>query len=598
MPTRSEPPAADDAALRLEPQVRAFIVLLALLQGLALWLVHLGGEQGWPLLDTLGPRVCWYTLVLSVPTAMALSVRRLDEARFWQHAALIAVVYLALSAWAAHAATGAPGLEPNRILTPFAAGMAAALFVAGPFLQCRQEHGRWCAPYPELFAHAWQNALTLVVAAVFTGLCWAVLGLWGGLFKLIGVGFFADLFTSRPFVYLGTGVIVGLGVLVGRSQSKPVRVLRRLLFAIFTGLFPLLAAIALLFVATLPFTGLAPLWGTRSAATVLMSLVLAMVVFANAVYQDGDEPPPYPRALRLLALAGLVVLPVFAVLALVALGLRISQYGWSVDRLWGVLAACVLCVHAFGYAWAALSRRGPWLARLEPVNVTAALLGVALVLLANSPVLDPQRIAAHSQVQRLLDGRTDAGAFDVDYLRFLSGRAGYRALSELKDAPRVQADAALLERIDRALQRQYRYLPWGREAGATIDDVAQARDLVRTSGAVPEDWWPALLGDAGLDSIACLQPGSDCIAIARDLDGDGAIDMLLCNLGAGWAAGHCRLHARQDGSWVDVAALVVAPGEEGEVQAALRRGEVGVLPRRWPDLEVGGQRVPVDAPSP
>lgn len=598
MPTPSEPLSADDAVLRLEPQARAFIVLLALLQGLALWLVHLGGEQGWPLLDTLGPRVCWYTLVLSVPTAMALSVRRLDEARFWQHAALIAVVYLALSAWAAHAATGAPGLEAGRILTPFAASMAAALFVAGPFLQCRQEHGRWCAPYPELFAHAWQNALTLVVAAVFTGLCWAVLGLWGGLFKLIGVGFFADLFTSRPFVYLGTGVIVGLGVLVGRSQSKPVRVLRRLLFAIFTGLFPLLAAIALLFVVTLPFTGLEPLWGTRSAATVLMSLVLAMVVFANAVHQDGDEPPPYPRALRLLASAGLVVLPVFAVLALVALGLRISQYGWSVDRLWGVLAACVLCVHAVGYAWAALSRRGPWLARLEPVNVTAALLGVALVLLANSPVLDPQRIAAHSQVQRLLDGRTDAGSFDVDYLRFLSGRAGYQALSGLMDAPQVQADAALLERIDRALRRQYRYLPWGPEAGTTVDDVAQARDLVRTSGPVPGDWWPALLGNAGLDSAACLQPGSDCIAIARDLDGDGATDMLLCNLGAGWAAGHCRLHTRQDGRWVDVAALVVPSGEGGEVQAALRRGEVGVLPRRWPDLEVGGQRVPVDAPSP
>src|SRR5690606_39717959 len=87
----------------------------------------------------------------------------------------------------------------------------------------------------------------------------------------------------------------------------------------------------------------------------------------------------------------------------VALGLRIGQYGWTVDRLWGVLAASVLAAHAFGYAWAALSRKDPWLAKLEPVNVTAALLGVALVLLANSPVLDPQRIAAHSQVERLLD---------------------------------------------------------------------------------------------------------------------------------------------------------------------------------------------------
>lgn len=595
MPTRSEA-LSDEAGPRLEPQVRAFIVLLALLQGLALWLVHLGGEHGWTLFDTLGPRVSWYTLVLSVPTAMALSVRRLDEARFWQHAGLIGVVYLGLSLWAARAATGAPGLEEDRILAPFAASMAAALFVAGPFLQCRQEHGRWCAPYPELFAHAWQNALTLAVAAVFTGLCWAVLGLWGGLFKLVGVDLFADLFTSTPFLYLGTGVIVGLGVLVGRSQSKPVRVLRRLLFAIFTGLFPLLAAIAVLFVATLPFTGLEPLWGTRSAATVLMALVLAMVVFANAVYQDGDEPAPYPRPLRLLASAGLVVLPVFAVLALVALGLRIQQYGWTVDRLWGVLAASVLAVHAFGYAWAALSRRGRWLARLEPVNVTAALLGVALVLLANSPALDPQRIAANSQVQRLLDGKTDPVDFDVDYLRFLSGRAGHQALAGLAQEPRVQEDAKLAKRIERALAREQRWLPWV-DAEPTLDTVEQARELVATPAPVPDDWWPALLSEMPLESLGCLRPGSDCVAIAHDLDGDGAADMLLCNLAGSWAA-HCQLHARDaDGAWVDITQVVLPDGQSGSVAEALRRGDVESAPRRWPDLMVDGQRVPVEVPS-
>ena len=594
MPTRSEA-LDDEAAPRLEPQVRAFIVLLALLQGLALWLVHLGGENGWPLMDGLGPRVSWYTLVLSVPTAMALSVRRLDEARFWQHAALIGVVYLGLSLWAARAATGAPGLEEDRILAPFAASMAAALFVAGPFLQCRQEHGRWCAPYPELFAHAWQNALTLAVAAVFTGACWAVLGLWAGLFKLVGVDLFADIFTSRPFAYLGTGVIVGLGVLVGRSQSKPVRVLRRLLFAIFTGLFPLLAAIAVLFVATLPFTGLEPLWGTRSAATVLMALVLAMVVFANAVHQDGGEPPPYPRPLRLLASAGLAVLPVFVALALVALGLRIGQYGWTVDRLWGVLAASVLSVHAFGYAWAALSRKGPWLARLEPVNVAAALLGVALVLLANSPVLDPQRIAANSQVERLLDGRTAHEAFDVDYLRFLSGRAGYQALAGLQDEPRVQTDEAFATRIDRALQRQYRYVPWREDAAPVIEDVAQARELIATVGELPADWWPALVGKPAMESVGCLQPGGDCVAVARDLDGDGATDVLLCNLGAGWAV-HCGLHARRGEAWASITQVVIPGGSQDAAAAALRRGEVDVAPRRWPDLVVGGQRVPVDVP--
>ena len=49
----------------------------------------------------LAGRVCWYTLVLAVPTMMALGVVRLRDARFWQHAAGTALVVGGLAAWAA-----------------------------------------------------------------------------------------------------------------------------------------------------------------------------------------------------------------------------------------------------------------------------------------------------------------------------------------------------------------------------------------------------------------------------------------------------------------------------------------------------------------
>lgn len=602
MATRSErarPDALSPADESLPRPVRGFIVLLALLQALALWLVWIGVVNDWPLLGTLGVQVCWYALVLAVPTAMVLSVRRLDDARFWQNAGLVAAAFVALSAWVARAATGAPGLEADRVLSPFAISMAAALFAAGPFLQCRQDHGRWCAPYAELFAHAWQNALTVLVAGVFTGICWAVLGLWAGLFKLIGVDLFADLFTETAFIYLATGLFAGLGVLIGRSQSRPVQMMRRLLIAIFTGLYPLLAVIAVLFVATLPFTGLAPLWETHFAASVLMWLVVAMVVFANAVYQDGHEPVPYPRALRMVSAAGLAVLPVFAVLALVALGLRVGQYGWSVERIWAAIAAAVLTIHAFGYVWAALDPRGRWLARLEPVNVTAALAGLMLVLLANSPVLDPQRIAASSQAQRLLDGRTSAADFDVEYLRYLSGRAGHAALRELADAPQVQADAELAGRIDRALLQKERFQPLAWDSGAKgpgDDSASLQRGSVPVVGPEPEaSWWQALATGV-IDSVGCGQPGSDCVAIVRDLDGDSSLDVLLCHLDGSHVT-HCRLHTLEAGHWYDVAPVVMYGDGTPKLNAALRRGELKVLPRRWPDLEVAGQRTPIEDPS-
>src|SRR5690554_6393797 len=116
---------------------------------------------------------------------MALSVGRLRDVRFWQHAVGALGVFAGLAAWASWNATGAPGIRADQVLGPFGVSIAIGLFVSLPWLQCRLAHGHWQAPYPCLFEHAWQNALTLALAALFTGICWLVLALWGALFALV-----------------------------------------------------------------------------------------------------------------------------------------------------------------------------------------------------------------------------------------------------------------------------------------------------------------------------------------------------------------------------------------------------------------------------
>src|SRR5690606_12590707 len=385
---------------------RAMIVLLAVLQGGLLYLAERGHEAGWWIFSELSGRVCWYTLVLAVPTLMSLSLVRLRDARFWQHAAGAAAVFAGLAAWAAWNATGGPGIQSNAVLWPFSVSVAIGLFVVLPWLQCRLATGHWRAPYPCLFEHAWQNALTLALAGLFTGICWMVLWLWGALFSLVEITFFRELFREDAFVYLATGAMAGLGVLIGRTQHRPVRVARQVLFAIFTGLLPLLAFIAVLFVASLPFTGLAPLWEMRSAATTLVTVIALLVAFTNAVLQDGEGERPYPAWLRRLVDAGLVLLPVYALLALYALWLRVGQHGWTPDRVWATLLVVVASGHAVGYALAALRPRDGWLAAVRPVNRVMSLVAIAVVVLANTPLLDPHRIAVSSQLARLADGRT------------------------------------------------------------------------------------------------------------------------------------------------------------------------------------------------
>lgn len=585
-------------ATTLPRNERAFIVLLAVLQGGLMYLAEEGRTAGlWPFAGLAG-RVCWYSLVLGVPTAMALSVVRLRDARFWQHAIGMVLVVAALAAWASWSATGGPGVRADSVLAPFGASLAVGLFVALPWLQCRLAHGHWRAPYACLFEHAWQNALTLALAALFTGICWMVLWLWGALFALVRIEFFRDLFREDAFVYLATGAMAGLGVLIGRTQQRAVAVARQVLFGIFTGLLPLLAFIAVLFVASLPFTGLAPLWEMRSAAATLVSVVALLVAFTNSVLQDGEGDRPYPAWLRRLVDAGLALLPVYALLALYALWLRIDQHGWTADRVWAVLLALVVVGYAFGYAWAVLRGRDGWLGAIRPVNRVMSLLVVALAVLANTPVLDPHRIGVSSQLQRLADGRTAPDDFDLDWLRFESGRRGWEATLALRENPTWADDPARLAELERVIARQSR---WGGDASGERAqepprDAAALRDQVHlANGAVvPDDsWWVALA--EGLGDRNCSRASDDCILLTPDLDGDGTPDPLLCTLGDGFSA-HCAVHARDaEGSWAVAATLDLWP--EGTSEQTWRRelrrdlieGDVQPVPRNWPDLSVGGR---------
>lgn len=585
----------------LPARTRPFVVLIALLQGLLLYLAETGREHAWPLFDVLGGRVCWYALVLTVPTMMSLSVLDLRDRRFWQHSLAAAVVFLLLAVWAAWSATGAPGLVSDRVLLPFGLSMALGLFVALPYLQCRlQDHG-WRAPYPALFEHAWQNALTIALAALFVGICWAVLVLWGELFALLRIRFFRDLFREEAFAYLATGLMAGLGILIGRTQHRPVRIARQIVFAIFTGLLPLLALILLMFVASLPFTGLDALWNTRSAAALLICVQALMLVFLNAVWQSGEQAPPYPAWLRRGISLSLLVLPVYAVLALYAVWLRIDQYGWTAERVWGAVLALVLAGYSLGYAFAALRRGGTWLYPLPRINVILSLVVLAVIALVNSPLADPHRLSVRDQVARLQDGRTPAERSDFVYLRFHAGRLGYRAALALRDDPLVRRNPRLRAELDRVIARTTPYEQFRsdeelrRSAVRSVDDARRLLVAAPGTGTLDPAWVTALVAQR-LPGGRCLQPDADCVVLSRDLDGDGTAEYLLCDLGMSWGA-TCQVHTRKSAGWTHVG-TVTLHGPQDRLDAPLRAGRMQTEHRRWADVVVDGQRSEVNVHAP
>lgn len=574
----------------LSASTRSAIVLIALLQGLLLYLAHqLDGR--WPFQE-IGSHFRWYAWVLSVPTAIALTVVDLRDRRLWLHAATGSLVVLALASWIGWNLQGPSGLRPDTLGAPFSLAMAIATFILLPWWQLRLRDGHWRATYDGLFERAWQNGLTLAMAALFTGLTWLLLWLWAALFALVKIDAFSELFRQPAFIALATGTLAGFGVLIGRTQHRAIQITRQILFALCRGLLPLLSFITVLFVLSLPFTGLQPLWETRSAAALLLVLALLLVAFANAVYQHDSEQAPYPTWLRRLVEASLVVLPVLAALALYAMWLRINQYGWTLDRFWAALVAVLVAGYAVGYALAPFRRGGRWLQRLEPANRVMCWAVLAAALLSNSPLLDPMRITLASQKARLLANPAAITATDAMMLRFEVGRRGLDTLRELQTDPRVAGDPRAASVVTQALART---APHGTEAPIDdgIRDLATLHERLplATGSAVPPDsWWQAVLARR-LPAGSCLDTDQACVVLSRDVDGDGQDEVLLCSLPPQSGA-YCQLHALGAKGWWQAGSYAFPRGESREtgtaIQAAVRAGKLAPQPPRWPAFSLDG----------
>lgn len=593
----------------LPASTRSAVVLIALLQGLALYAAY-QFDGHWPFQD-VGSRYRWHAWILTIPTAIALTVVNLRDRRLWLHALAGSLVVVALASWVAWNLHGDSSLDAAPLRTPFSLAMAIATFILLPWWQHRLQHGHWRASYDALFQHAWQNGLTLALALFFTGLTWLLLWLWAALFGLLKIDFFKDLFQQAAFISLATGALAGFGVLIGRTQQRAIQITRLVLFAICRGLLPLLSFIAVLFVLSLPFTGLQPLWETRSAASLLLTLALLLITFTNAVYQHDDERPPYPRWLRGLVEGGLFALPVLAGLAIYAMALRIGQHGWTLDRFWGALTALLVAGYAAGYALAPLHRAGRWLQRLEPVNRAMCWVVLAAALLGSSPLLDPVRITLASQRARLLAEPARLTAADALMLRFEVGHRGVVLLRELQKHASVHADARAASVIAQALGRSARWEGPPIDAGARDLSALRTRILLAAdSPQPPESWWQAVL-ERKLPAGQCLEGQAPCVALSRDLDGDQKNEVLLCSLPTG-AGAYCLLHTPDGDAWRKVGSYAFAQGAgdaggggSARVHAAIRAGKLAPAVPRWPELSLdGGRPVLLDnfpedpAPSP
>ena len=148
---------------------------------------------------------------------------------------------------------------------------------------------------------------------------------------------------------------------------------------------PWVALLALMFVLTLPFTGLEAISQRVSAAGLMSTLTLLLLLLMAIVREPQKEALPYPGALRYLIKCSLIVAPIYMLIAGWSLWVRIQQYGWTPERLYGVLVVVVLLVWSFGYL-ASILRRGRNPLELQGLVILGvSLLALGLLVLLSSP---------------------------------------------------------------------------------------------------------------------------------------------------------------------------------------------------------------------
>ena len=471
---------------------RNTMILLSLGQGLALlFLWRAATGEFWPAQTPTVNFPLW-TIALVWPTLLLFTMEHGNTARAVKLISLFTALLALLAAYVGWQASPYDAFPIHSLVFICAVTLAIANFKALVYLQPLA--ARRPCDYGVLFACSWRNFLVAALAAALALGVHAILLLWSALFSAIGIEFFSDLFAEDWFLFPVLCVAFGVGIFIFRSLTHLIDGITGLLEGLMRLLLPLVLAVAAGFLGALPFTGLAPLWGTGHGTGLLLWLSAFALFFVNAVYQTGDRSP-YPPIVHRVLMIGVALLPFICALALLGLYLRIAQYGLTVERCWGVAVALLLTMFSTGYAWGIVRRRSNWPQTLARTNTVTGWVVLGLMLAVNSPLLDFRSISVANQFARVDAGDLDLADFDFHYARRHLARPAYMKMQALIEEFE-SSDPALAEhirnpepvhgaprqasaRVRDAFWKQVIYRP------ERFDVPAQLRSAIEAAGILP-----------------------------------------------------------------------------------------------------------------
>jgi hypothetical protein len=462
------------------------------------------------------------------------------ERRRWQWALGFAVgwgVILGLIAWQ----TAAYNIQGNPVEWPFWSGILAVL-VATPLFQTRRDVAPdwrfwklWAMPYERLHSHAWTDAVIGAASLAFVGITFLLTVLIGQMFKLIGINLIFDLLNDEWFGWMLAGAAFGGAVGLLRERDKLVATLQRLVMMVLAVLAPVLAVALVLFLLSLAGTGLQKLWDSGfSTAAVMMAVAAFAVLLANAVIGNGSDDRATSPMLRWAApVLAVAVLPL-AGIAFYSMHLRVIQYGWTPERIWGAIAAMIALAYGIAGVWAVVKGRRDFDDWLRPLQQKLAIGLALLALFLALPILDFGAISTRDQVARLKSGVTKVEKFDWAAMAFDFGPSGRAALADMaksidktkaglanwalkaKDRWALDRDSEEMTARDaafgaRKIEEKVRVFPATRPLPAELYALLDERSLCRTAPCIAQwvgDGRVAVVSNGGMLFHFAIDPAT------------------------------------------------------------------------------------------
>ena len=497
-------------------------------------------SRGWSVTAT-------FVAVAAISFIMTVELRRLHWATgfalFW--GAIIAFV-------------GWSSLGYNRGFELVSLSFLASIFavlLAAPLFQTARDEGGWRFPPLAVQMHAWTDAVIGATGMVFVGISFALFALIAGLFDLIGIEFFSNLLKEGWFGLMLAGSAFGAAVGILRERDALVGTMQRLVRIILSVLAPVLAFALVLFLLSLPVTGLAGLWdGWVSAAVLTLLAAAGCFILLNAAIgpKDGDEvgdgeaKPVQPVLLWSALVLALVVLPL-ALLAVSALWLRIGQYGWTPERIWGLLSALIALAYGIAGWWAVIRQRLGFSSLLRILETRLALAVCGLALLLSLPIVDFGAISARDQLSRLQSGAVKPADFDWAAMAFDFGPAGRAALERLaRTGPADQRELA-----GEALKAEDRYRLANTQRNAPDSATIRQAMVIRPAGRAVPDAAVRVIRQMGLCGAGtCLVQWIDderFVLVSGREEGDYPLVVLFTSAedGAQWSSNYLNSGASQ-----------------------------------------------------